>query len=643
MNNKHKVSEQGEGKMKKIQYKDGAIVAFTNASDRCEYDAANYKAMVQYDGCGNISKYSVIDKWNMLAPGSWYTGISINGVPVNPQQPKEVTMIGRNQDIKISMHNCTIKTVSFLDEKSNAVFLEYSFQNTSSDKIEVTLNFGFEVDVNGYILDRVKENKGVKGLINRLESKDNNIKFDITDEYYFDMAFSSDIDMVERIDSKLYYVYKRTIGAGQKESLRIVLSAGNREDSSYYDVVALLNSFDTCYIDSQNYIKRLTGLVEIEDEKWESLFVSCMNASLSAYKEVEETGFKGFFAGINYQKPGRTYYRDGYWTIQSVLPFYPELVKNQIITLARGVNKEGGCASAVISSKEIKEFWGDHYDSPAFMILMTYDYISYSGDTNILNETMRDCTLLEVLQRCIGKLKSYCDEKGLIYKPPYCRRDWVDNVYREGYVTYLETLYCRALKCMSELFKDLDSEKSRSYLDNHNKVKKLINNILWNEEKGYYYNYVSENYKEDNLSIDSILTVLYDIVDGKRKERILENCEKYLETKNNTEQAFGSWGTMSVFPFYKYKEHLVEKSNYEYRYHNGSDWPYFDGVYALTKMLNGKNAEYTLMKWFDYSMEKGWFTPVEYYDPIYGKGSNLQAWSSMPAAAMVMGGKVKKC
>jgi hypothetical protein len=31
-------------------------------------------------------------------------------------------------------------------------------------------------------------------------------------------------------------------------------------------------------------------------------------------------------------------------------------------------------------------------------------------------------------------------------------------------------------------------------------------------------------------------------------------------------------------------------------------------------------------------------TPVEYYNPVFGRGSNLQGWSSTAAAAILQGG-----
>ena len=100
------------------------------------------------------------------------------------------------------------------------------------------------------------------------------------------------------------------------------------------------------------------------------------------YKEVGR--FKGFIAGIVYQSPARTYYRDGYWTAISILKYRPDMVRNQILTLAAGINKDGKCPSAVKSN--FKNWWGNHYDSPSFFAILLYDYVRLTGDLGIFTE-----------------------------------------------------------------------------------------------------------------------------------------------------------------------------------------------------------------------------------------------------------------
>jgi hypothetical protein len=91
---------------------------------------------------------------------------------------------------------------------------------------------------------------------------------------------------------------------------------------------------------------------------------------------------------------------------------------------------------------------------------------------------------------------------------------------------------------------------------------------------------------------------------------------------------------MCCWPAYRRKDHLVEKSAYEYVYHNGSDWPFWSSVYALAKTEYGMDGTYPATRWYSYSLEQGWYTPVEYYNPITGRGSLLQGWSAMGLPAL---------
>jgi len=354
-----------------------------------------------------------------------------------------------------------------------------------------------------------------------------------------------------------------------------------------------------------------------------------MNCSLSMYKEIGD--FKGFIAGINYQFPVRTYYRDSYWTVLSVLPVQPELVRNEIMTLSNGIGKDGRCPSAVKSN--FKSWWGDHYDSPSFFAIMLYDYVKTTGDKSVLDEVWRGEYVLDAAERVVNKLGEHADSRGLIVKSGrYNRRDWADNVFRRGYVTYDCALYARALEAISYLYNVKENEeKSKHYKQLFLSAKLAINDTLWNEEKGYYVNFIDGEFTEDNLSIDTVVTVLFGIADEARSRRVLGNMERLLETRNNKVQRAGDFGVMCVYPFYKRDGDVVLKSTEPYFYHNGADWPYLSAAYAYAKLMYNMDYEYPLTRWFDYNLDKGNFTPIEFYSPPQPDGSMLQGWSALGA------------
>ena len=184
---------------------------------------------------------------------------------------------------------------------------------------------------------------------------------------------------------------------------------------------------------------------------------------------------------------------------------------------------------------------------------------------------------------------------------------------------------------LGELYKGIDNELSKQYIERAEKVKKAINKILWDTKLGYYVNYKDEKFTEDNLSIDTVICVLFGIADKEQSLSMLSKMEALLESKNNKEQKAGDFGCLSVYPFYKDNKSVVIKSSLPYYYHNGGDWPYWSSAYAYAKLMYGMEYEYPLTRWFTYNLEQKNFTPVEFYSPTHPKGSLLQAWSSMGA------------
>jgi hypothetical protein len=91
---------------------------------------------------------------------------------------------------------------------------------------------------------------------------------------------------------------------------------------------------------------------------------------------------------------------------------------------------------------------------------------------------------------------------------------------------------------------------------------------------------------------------------------------------------------MCAYPPFKHRADVRSKSAFAYRYHNGSDWPWLDGVYAEERLRRGLPGwRYPMIRWWEYCLAHGWVGAVEYFSPPWGRGSLLQGWSSMPAAA----------
>ena len=403
-----------------------------------------------------------------------------------------------------------------------------------------------------------------------------------------------------------------------------------------------------------DYAAWLNSRVQVEDLLLKSLYVAGLNASKAMYKEFPG-GFKGLVAGPDYAYPPRIYFRDGYWTAQALLDTEPALVREHLLNLAAGVHPDGRCPSGVFAAHLLKvwhapancdaDWLADHFDSPSYFILLLNDYLQTSTDWSLMNVVTKPLnpglkwppmTVLQKAHAAIEYLISRdTDGDGLIEKP-YLANDWADNIKRSVWVSYDQGLYIAALRAYA-LFEERlgQSKEARRYQNLAEKAQQAMIRELWDEELGYFVNYRRPGFTEKNLSVDTLVTLYFDLLEEPYKTRLLESAKRLLVASQNRQQPFGNYGLLCAYPPYACREDLFDKSASPYRYHNGADWPYWDGMLASILLRNRDPlAIDVLTRWWIYGLEQGWLTPVEYYSPAYPVGGMLQGWSSMSAAVL---------
>lgn len=631
-----------------IDFPGGAIRKRTAFPERVRYDVGNNRITAQFDGVGGVSKYAVMNKFSVFS--SYFALFSVDGKAFDWSGEKTVTMSGRTQETEFCVGGVRVLLAQFLDSDTNAVFHELRLFADRTCDFAVTINFG--TDFSSYVQQLLANRLTAKNITKILGGFLKNKKKILTEtdgisvargevfgDFYIDLATDGALEGLEA--ERKYFNQLRIskkLSAGENV-LRYVVSAGTRTDYTGADVLNCMRNFCKSQQEAQKYCEYLLSVAPpaADTDFLKAYFTSCLNCALSNFKTLGD--FRGFIAGIVYQFPARTYYRDGYWTALAALPFKPELVRDEIITLAKGVGKNGECPSAV--KFNYKNHWGNHFDSPSFFVLMVHDYIARTGDKSVLKESVSNGTVLTIAQKVFDKLSEKADKTSLLVKDgDYNRRDWCDNVFRGGYVTYDEALYCRAAFCLGKLF-ELSGEKvlSQKYSALSEQIKSAINELLWDDKNGWYVNYRDGGFTEDNLSVDTVVCALFGISDKERTLRLLKNMESLLESKNNALQSAGDFGVLSVYPFYKDAAATVQKSSLPYYYHNGGDWPYLSNMYAYAKYVNGMDGTYPLTRWFAYNLDKGNFTPVEFFSPFHPDGSLLQAWSATGAFSITMLGE----
>ena len=380
-----------------------------------------------------------------------------------------------------------------------------------------------------------------------------------------------------------------------------------------------------------------------------SLVMHGAHASLSSARRDERGRFAGLAAGLIYSNPPRTYFRDGYWTLQLLLRLAPELVAAEIDLLAAGVRPDGEAPSAVIlqgpgaeafeqrrlarpglaaTNKRPREWWSDHFDSPLFFVLMVADYARTTGDDALARRHWpRLAAILHRYQALRGP-------EGLPVKPHH-ERDWADNVTRPGLVAYDIGLWIGALDAIARLGARIDPPLAAAAREVVVAARRAADAALWRRNR--YADYVRpDGWAETHLALDALMLLRFGAAPEDRALGVLKECRAALESRHNPDQRYGDFGMLSVWPPFADRGAVRAKSAFAYRYHNGGDWPWLDAIYAAERLKRGLPGwRYPLTRWWEICLEHGWAGPVEHYSVPFGRGSLLQGWSSLPAEVVL--------
>jgi hypothetical protein len=559
------------------------------------YDLTNTRVIARVDSRFRLVRYSVVGGDDLILPATWFTRISLDGV-----DPKDCDTLSARAGLVVmtaARHGVEVRLTAFVGEKTNAVFLHFTFRSLDGK--------AHKADVRLWAINW----PGRMAVGNRPHPQ------------------------------KLNYIHERVaLPAGKSPEevhhLRVVVTA----DRPSYEQT--FQDFDKAEQTATERSRALAETLQVSDPLLKSMFTATLDDALASFKSAPENDFNAFFAGIRYRAPLRAYYRDSYWAVQLVLPFHPEYVRSNVLLLARGIHDDGRAPSAVLfDGKRFNDF---HYDSPALFVTQLYDYLAWTKDFSVLDEAWPKA------QKALAYLASTdTGGSGLMEKPEADTGDWADEVFRSYHVTYDEALYYRALVCAARIALAAgNSELSQQYQARAARAKAAINKELWLEDAGHYVDYRrKDGSAENHLTSDSLVTVLFGIPSESQTEKLLGAAKDELETRY-VDKRLGDWGILACNPLYGRKAEIRRSSFLPYSYHNAGEWPYLDGVNALVRLWRrDEDWRYPLLRWWEYSLERNWLTPAEVYSAYHPDGRALeddlglrQAWSSLPGAAIVLGG-----
>ncbi len=627
------------------------------------FDLGNRSLFVKSNGHGDVNQIYFA---HGAHAGCWKLNLLVNGSKVEFDSARA---IGRQWQLFAHHEDATIETEVFLQEKTPAVYQTLSVTASDAKALDVELSLVIDITAppppkgawQNFVatyLPRIPRHAWLWGFgwgrwlqtpAPRSMQRTSERSLSAEGKVKWNFAANTAFTTCKISGKEATLSFKLQLPAGKSCDLRWLLV----EDGPM-SAEAELADLPQAHADAETYALWLNSRIDIQDDLLRSLYAAGLNAAKAMFKEFPG-GFAGLVAGPDYGFPPRIYFRDGYWTAQALIDTAPELVRAHLLHLAAGVHPNGSCPSGVFAAHLLKEWkapancdadWlADHFDSPSFFILLLNDYLTITHDWSILQEVPPQInpglnwpatTIGERAGSVIRYLISLDkDGDGLIEKP-YKANDWADNINRSVWVAYDQALYIAALKTYAGLLPHLKDEKGEAYyLELAKNALTGMRRELWDEKLGYFVNYKRPEFTESNLSVDALVALYYHLLDEPETKRILAASDKLLRASQNTEQPYGDYGLLCAYPIYSNQADLFDKSASPFCYHNGADWPYWNGMLANVLLeRRDPTAMDVLTRWWVYGLEQGWLTPVEYYSPAFPVGGMLQGWSSMPAAIL---------
>ena len=295
--------------------------------ENVNYDVCSNDVHVRFDGKGGITEYSLCNQSGSLLRDCTMA-VFINGEMLDPFCPKKVKLVGRTETITVRSGDTQIEIFQFVAPTEHAVFYEIKTNKPGDYDFALDLNHsqnGFHFDTNA----------------------------DVTDRY---------------VDENM------TIYMHTRRNARLVLS---------YDPMMnckrMIAAFDAYKKQVEDEIKSVRIPASAASEKDKAIYLSGIFCALENYKEFGL--FKGFSVGARVGAPIQTDFRDAYWTVLCLYRRRPDLVRNQILTLAHGIDRDGSCPSGVAVDYRLRS--RNYYDSPSFFVLTVYDYLNRTGEADL--------------------------------------------------------------------------------------------------------------------------------------------------------------------------------------------------------------------------------------------------------------------
>ncbi|GEM_PF-940664 len=265
-------------------------------------------------------------------------------------------------------------------------------------------------------------------------------------------------------------------------------------------------------------------------------------------------------------------------------------------------------------------WYGDYnrntVDAPLWFVEAVFQYVDATGDTDLLNEIMRDgLTLLQILndiidryamsrdeefkQRGIEPKSIRMDEKTGFILVPRKKYTWMDTDFteRQGYSVEIQGLWFNALNRFAQLAEKINSgnPKILKAREIAAKVQQNFPGYFWNEEGKYFYDSlgtdgvmsadesVQKGWRDGSNKPNQLFAVYFGLVQGEKAIAALQAIEKELLIP-------GALRSLSPkAPYYRPDFEAAEREGRHKNaaYHSGMGWVWLYPFYYMAAVEQG--------------------------------------------------------
>lgn len=272
-------------------------------------------------------------------------------------------------------------------------------------------------------------------------------------------------------------------------------------------------------------------------------------------------------------RPGYAWYfgRDAEWSglTFNALGDY-SIVKNILLTFNKYMDLNGKIYHELTTSGSVHY---DAADATPLYIILSGQYIKYSGDTKYLEDN------IDYFRRAMD----YCfstdtDNDGLIENTSV-GHGWIEGgeLYGAHTTLYLAGLWGKALDEAAYLEEITgNNETAIKYREEAKRVRKIIDTKFWNEEKEFYhYGLNADGSMCSEITVLPAVPILFGQTDIKKSLSVVKML--------NTDNFSSDWGVR-----------ILRKESKLYNpagYHYGSVWPLFTGWSSMAEFRSGKYVQ----------------------------------------------------